>query len=134
MNLALGRVSTRLRRWLGRTVRNDPELAPVLGEYAWHSLTLDPRLAEVSEEHFSVVAKILAHAGFDGTKNARKRWMRAPTVGREPSTSPMQARLRFRGLSGRPRDQALRRGGGRVRHGERAARQASNRGDAADDR
>ncbi|HEX7272583.1 MAG TPA: class I SAM-dependent methyltransferase [Casimicrobiaceae bacterium] len=102
MNLELGRVSTRLRRWLGGTVRNDaglldasvwrqapvglgvasdtssptgsgldPELAPVLGEYAWHSLTLDPRLAEVSEEHFSVVAKILADAGFDATKNAR---------------------------------------------------------------
>src|SRR5215471_3149637 len=41
----------------------DPVLAPVLGEFAWHSLTLDPRLAEVSNEHFEVVARVIADAG-----------------------------------------------------------------------
>src|SRR5215475_11472195 len=41
----------------------DPALAPVLGEFAWHSLTLDPRLADVSEEHFEVVARVIADAG-----------------------------------------------------------------------
>jgi SAM-dependent methyltransferase len=41
----------------------DPTLAPLLGEVAWHSLTLDPRLAEVSQEHFDVVARVIADAG-----------------------------------------------------------------------
>ena len=41
----------------------DPALAPVLGEFAWHSLTLDPRLTEVSAEHFQVVARVIADAG-----------------------------------------------------------------------
>jgi len=40
----------------------DPEFVPILGEFAWHSLTADSRLAEVSEEHYAVVAKLLADA------------------------------------------------------------------------
>lgn len=40
----------------------DPELVPILGEFAWHSLTADSRLAEVSEEHYAVVVKLLADA------------------------------------------------------------------------
>ncbi|TMH26887.1 MAG: class I SAM-dependent methyltransferase [Betaproteobacteria bacterium] len=41
----------------------DPDLVPILGEFAWHSLTLDSRLAEVSEEHYAVVSRILADVG-----------------------------------------------------------------------
>jgi SAM-dependent methyltransferase len=41
----------------------DPALASLLGEFAWHSLTLDPRLAEVSNEHFEVVERVIADAG-----------------------------------------------------------------------
>jgi hypothetical protein len=48
----------------------DPALAPVLGEFAWHSLTLDPRLAEVSREHFDVVSRVIADAGLQ-TRGAR---------------------------------------------------------------
>jgi SAM-dependent methyltransferase len=38
----------------------DPELAPILGEFAWHSLTLDSTLVDVSEEHYKAVAELLA--------------------------------------------------------------------------
>ena len=38
----------------------DPDLAPILGEFAWHSLTADSRLGEVSEDHYKVVASLLA--------------------------------------------------------------------------
>ncbi|HTS21964.1 MAG TPA: class I SAM-dependent methyltransferase [Casimicrobiaceae bacterium] len=41
----------------------DPELVPILGEFAWHSLTLDSRLVEVSEEHYALVARLLARTG-----------------------------------------------------------------------
>jgi len=40
----------------------DPELVPILGEFAWHSITVDSRLAAVSEEHFAVVAGLIADA------------------------------------------------------------------------
>ena len=49
----------------------DPELMPILGEFAWHSLTLDPRLAEVSEEHYRVVANVLADAGLANARQPR---------------------------------------------------------------
>jgi SAM-dependent methyltransferase len=95
------RASRRLRDWLGRGRRGDAslldarvwtaalpdegslvrpaqagsdldsELAPLLGEYAWHSLTRDPRLEEVSEEHFSVVSTVLAGAGCDIGEDSR---------------------------------------------------------------
>lgn len=41
----------------------DPDLAPILGEFAWHSLTADSRLGEVSEEHYRAVADLLAETG-----------------------------------------------------------------------
>ncbi len=49
----------------------DPELVPILGEFAWHSLTVDPRLAAVSEEHYAVVARLIADAGMDRTQDLR---------------------------------------------------------------
>jgi len=38
------------------------DLAPILGEFAWHSLTVDPRIAQVSEEHYAIVAKLVDRA------------------------------------------------------------------------
>ena len=48
----------------------DPELAPILGEFAWHSLTLDATLAETSEAHYSVVAELLANEHRGATRGA----------------------------------------------------------------
>ena len=49
----------------------DPDLAPILGEFAWHSLTLDPTLAEMSESHYAVVAKLLADEHRGAAHDAR---------------------------------------------------------------
>ena len=49
----------------------DPEFVPILGEFAWHSLTVDSRLAAVSEEHYSVVSGLLAEAGMHRTQDLR---------------------------------------------------------------
>jgi SAM-dependent methyltransferase len=38
----------------------DEQLAPLLGEFVWHSVTLDPTLKEVSEAHYTEVAELLA--------------------------------------------------------------------------
>ncbi len=35
------------------------DLAPLLGECAWHSLTVDPSIEEVSEQHFTLVRGLL---------------------------------------------------------------------------
>ncbi|HEX6002446.1 MAG TPA: class I SAM-dependent methyltransferase [Burkholderiales bacterium] len=37
----------------------DDDLVPVLGEFAWHSLTVDPRIAEVSKDHYATTAAVL---------------------------------------------------------------------------
>ena len=49
----------------------DPELLPILGEFAWHSLTVDSRLATVSEEHYAVVNALIAEAGMARTRDLR---------------------------------------------------------------
>jgi hypothetical protein len=49
----------------------DPELLPILGEFAWHSLTVDSRLAAVSEEHYGVVSELIAEAGMGRTRDLR---------------------------------------------------------------
>jgi SAM-dependent methyltransferase len=41
----------------------DPDLVPILGEFAWHSLTVDARLAAVSADHYGVVSSLIADAG-----------------------------------------------------------------------
>ena len=38
----------------------DERLAPLLGEFVWHSVTLDPTLSDVSEAHYREVAELLA--------------------------------------------------------------------------
>ena len=47
----------------------DPARAPILGEFAWHSLTADARLVETSEAHYRLVAGLLEDAG---TKSASR--------------------------------------------------------------
>ena len=49
----------------------DPELVPILGEFAWHSITVDPRLAAVSQEHYAVVAGPIADAGMRRSQDLR---------------------------------------------------------------
>ncbi len=55
----------------GETDRLDPELAPLLGEFAWHSLTLDPTLREMSESHYAAVARLLAGEHRSAARDAR---------------------------------------------------------------
>jgi len=49
----------------------DPELVPILGEFAWHSLTLDPTLEDVSESHYAAVARLLAEEQRGAPRHAR---------------------------------------------------------------
>jgi SAM-dependent methyltransferase len=37
----------------------DEKLTPILGEFAWHSLTVDPTIAEVSAAHLNVIEELL---------------------------------------------------------------------------
>src|SRR5437868_5288607 len=37
----------------------DRDLAPIFGEFAWHSLTADARLLQISEDHYRLVAGLL---------------------------------------------------------------------------
>jgi SAM-dependent methyltransferase len=49
----------------------DGDLAPIFGEFAWHSLTADPRLLDVSEDHYRLVAGLLSDAGAQNVAEAR---------------------------------------------------------------
>jgi SAM-dependent methyltransferase len=49
----------------------DRDLAPILGEFAWHSLTADARLLQVSEDHYRLVAGLLNDAGAQSVSKAR---------------------------------------------------------------
>jgi SAM-dependent methyltransferase len=49
----------------------DRDLAPILGEFAWHSLTADARLLQVSEDHYRLVAGLLNDAGAQSVSEAR---------------------------------------------------------------
>jgi len=49
----------------------DGDLAPIFGEFAWHSLTADPRLLDVSEDHYGLVAGLLNDAGAQNAAKAR---------------------------------------------------------------
>jgi SAM-dependent methyltransferase len=88
----------------------DPELVPILGEFAWHSLTLDSRLAEVSEDHYAVVAKMLADADLGAPQVSRvlevaayahttgyllyqRLWMRTDLLDISPSTLRLGRRI-----------------------------------------
>ncbi len=37
----------------------DPSLLPLVGEYAWHSVTVDPRIAEMSREHYKLIRQVM---------------------------------------------------------------------------
>jgi ubiquinone/menaquinone biosynthesis C-methylase UbiE len=43
------------------------EFAPVLGEFAWHSLTRDPRITAVSDRHFEAISQLLDRHGEPGS-------------------------------------------------------------------
>ena len=49
----------------------DRDLAPIFGEFAWHSLTADARLLQVSEDHYRLVAGLLNDAGARSVSEAR---------------------------------------------------------------
>ena len=49
----------------------DRDLAPIFGEFAWHSLTVDARLLQVSEDHYRLVAGLLNDAGAQSAAKAR---------------------------------------------------------------
>jgi ubiquinone/menaquinone biosynthesis C-methylase UbiE len=49
----------------------DHDLAPIFGEFAWHSLTVDARLLQVSEDHYRLVAGLLNDAGAQSVSKAR---------------------------------------------------------------
>ncbi len=38
----------------------DPALLPLVGEFAWHSLTVDPRIADISRDHYALVRPLLS--------------------------------------------------------------------------
>ncbi len=43
-------------------VNVDPDFLPLIGEFAWHAVTVDPRIAEVSKHHYDLVrSKLVAH-------------------------------------------------------------------------
>jgi ubiquinone/menaquinone biosynthesis C-methylase UbiE len=37
----------------------DPSLLPLVGEFAWHSVTVDPRISEMSREHYQLVRQVM---------------------------------------------------------------------------
>jgi SAM-dependent methyltransferase len=47
------------------------DLAPIFGEFAWHSLTADSRLLQISEDHYRLVAELLNGAGGRAARRAR---------------------------------------------------------------
>jgi hypothetical protein len=49
----------------------DRDLAPIFGEFAWHSLTADARLLQVSEAHYRLVAGLLNDSRVDDRSRAR---------------------------------------------------------------
>lgn len=44
----------------------DERLAPMLGEFAWHSVTRDPRIPDVSDEHLREISAVLERHGDPG--------------------------------------------------------------------
>ena len=50
---------TGARRWQKNSHPVDEQLVPLLGEFVWHSVTLDPTLKDVSEAHYTEVAELL---------------------------------------------------------------------------
>jgi SAM-dependent methyltransferase len=61
INVSPGTVDARIRGLGGEKKPNsiDEQLVPLLGEFVWHSVTLDPTLKEVSEAHYTEVAELL---------------------------------------------------------------------------
>jgi SAM-dependent methyltransferase len=49
----------------------DRDLAPIFGEFAWHSLTADARLLQVSEDHYRLVAGLLNDSRAEDRSRAR---------------------------------------------------------------
>ena len=50
----------------------DPKLLPLLGEYAWHSLTVDPQLQFVSKDHYQRVRQIISEQFADRPASSLK--------------------------------------------------------------